>query len=808
MKNIYHSLKKVLVVALLMLLTTSFYAQETKTTFAPYWYLKASLGTSYGHTDLSRNDFLPDKDLDYLSFGGELGFGRQLTHIFGVNTKFYKGYLDGQLPLFANTKFETSLFDFTINGTVNLSNLISGYKDRKVSFHGLLGIGQTQFKAKSWFLGVPSDFGYSATSPGGGLGDRKVVLNVPIGFGLEYKINDKISANADVTLKWTDTDVLDAHPSAGSANDYYNYFSVGITYKLNIGSGIKKMVKNFGLITFKATPKVLEEKGNMVDVEITGTIPAKYFSKKAAIHLQPILKYAGGQTKLTPFTLKGENVIGDGTLIKNETGGKFTIKDTFKYTPAMNKSELVLVPIAYSAKKGTLDSKEDIINGTKNASIKEVKIADGIIYTSERIGKMGSIHGDHMYEKETIVTKKASVYFAKNLYNLNWKLKLNKAEKSKAALKELGDFVKRGWELKSIDVDGWASPEGEETFNENLSENRAKTTHKYELKNLKKMLKDKKLNLGFETIDEVKFNVNFHGQDWDGFTKSIKASNISDKNSIFNVITRAGSTLKKEEEIRNMIVIYPEIETEILPKLRRAEIAVNAYEPKKSDKEISALIKSDPSKLNIYEKLYAAHLAKSSEKLDIYKIIIKKHPKCWTSKNNAALIYMSNGEYKKAETLLNEAHKMYPKVPTIVNNLGILECNKGEYLKGEKYFMKAQDLGANVDYNLGVVEIHKGNYDKALKLFGNKTCDYNVALAQILTGNYAKAKNNLENAKGCEASNAYLMAVIGARTDNTSMLYKNLIKAVKAYPEFKKIAKEDREFIKYENTEDFKAIVK
>ncbi len=812
MKNIYHSMKKVFVVFLLMLISTSFYAQESKTTFSPYWYIKANLGTSWHHGDLSKNNFWPDSDLEFLSHGIELGFGRQLSNILGINTIFYRGFLDGQKPAF-NGKFETSLFDFTLNGTVNLSNLIFGVKDRKFSFHGMAGIGQVQWKAVSWVNNLPGVYyGYStspAANQGGGLNNRKVALIVPVGLGVEYELNDTWSLNADAKMKWADTDLLDGFSRAGSANDYYNLFSAGVTYKLGSSAGVSKMANNIANIDFKSTPEILEEKGNMVEVEITGKVPAKYFGKSAAMYVQPVLKYDGGETKLKPFTLKGENVVGDGIMIK-ESGGTFTIKDRFKYDPKMNKSELVLYPIAYSAKKGTLDTKEDILSGAKNTEVEAVKIADGVIYTSERIDKAMGELGPHMYKKEVIVTKKANIYFAKNLYNLNWKLKLNKAEESKKAAKELHEFMQNGWEIKSIDIDGWASPEGEETFNVNLSENRAKTAHKHGLKNLKKLLKDKELNLGFASVDEVKFNINFHGQDWDGFGKAIKASDITDKNSIYNVISRAGSALKKEQEIRNMIMIYPEIEKEILPPLRRAEIAVNAYKPRKTDKEIASLMKSDPSKLDVFEKLYAAHMAECDDKLDIYKQIIKAHPKCWVSKNNAAMILMmKHGKFEAAEKLLQEAHKMYPKVPTLIKNLGVLEVNRKNFAKGEKYLLKAKDLGANVDYYLGIVEIHKGNYNKAVSLFGNKENDYNVALAQIHVGQYAKAKHNLANAKkGCPACKAYLMAVIGARTNDAPMVYKNLIEAIKIAPDFKKVAAEDREFMKFAETADFQAIIK
>jgi hypothetical protein len=74
------------------------------------------------------------------------------------------------------------------------------------------------------------------------------------------------------------------------------------------------------------------------------------------------------------------------------------------------------------------------------------------------------------------------------------------------------------------------------------------------------------------------------------------------------------------------------------------------------------------------------------------------------------------------------------------------------------------------------------------------------------SGNNTAAITTLQCAPPTPQS-AYLLAVCGARTANTKMLYENLMKAV-ADPALKAEAKGDREFYNYANTEDFKNIVK
>jgi hypothetical protein len=133
-------------------------------------------------------------------------------------------------------------------------------------------------------------------------------------------------------------------------------------------------------------------------------------------------------------------------------------------------------------------------------------------------------------------------------------------------------------------------------------------------------------------------------------------------------------------------------------------------------------------------------------------------------------------------------------------------AKKRDYKKAEDQFKKAQQLGENENYNLGVLMIPKGDYVKANTLLATAKCTYNLGLAQLSSGNTSAAVTTLQCAPPTPQS-AYLLAICGARTANTKMLYENLIKAV-VDPALKAEAKGDREFYNYANTEDFKNIVK
>ena len=79
----------------------------------------------------------------------------------------------------------------------------------------------------------------------------------------------------------------------------------------------------------KPSPAVLTEKGDSVIVTIKGTFPEKYFCPKAAMYFEPAITYQGGQYPLKGINLMGEEVTGDGTMIKYKEGGSFTYTTHF-----------------------------------------------------------------------------------------------------------------------------------------------------------------------------------------------------------------------------------------------------------------------------------------------------------------------------------------------------------------------------------------------------------------------------------------------------------------------------------------------
>jgi len=774
MKKVFEKIGYLLLLVLVPAFLTAQEPEEKKThdPFDPYFYL-----TVHGGFSQTIRDFPSDLEVVAGNNGtGGVNFGRQFSPVVGLRLQ----------AIYAQV-IEDDLIDANLNLTLNLSNWFFKYKAKR-------------------FLTVYIFGG------GGMIVTPEVSPVVNAGAGLEMNVTEQLAFNLEYGLHVFDNTKVKVTKNNVTYPSYdFGYASLGLTYKFRGGNELKKMKECSGLVEFKVEPEVLVEKGEFVEVTIKGKFPEKYFGKKAAILFQPVLKYEGGETALKPITLKGEEVIGDGILIKNKEGGSFTYSDKIPYIPEMNASELVIEPIAYITKEKVYLNKDEIITKTKYVTLGERKLADGVIYTSNRIfaGDANFLIAPHGYEEEVIVSESAKIFFRVNISKINWYYPLNKEQAAIEALDKLWGFVQQNWKIKNIEINGYASPEGEESRNDNLSKERAENAKAFIIEKLKKLskMKDAKINYQ-DPANDIAFEVEYHGADWDGFMKMVEKSDMKDKNAILNVVRSAKTKDQKEEEIRNMIKIYPEIEDDFLKYLRRACITVNCFEPKRTKENIAELSTTYPDSLLVEELLYSATLAEDGKtRLMIFESVIKIYPDTWQAYNNAAVCYMRMGNYDKALALLEKAKDLAPNSEIIYNNTGILALFMNDFNSAKGNFEKAKSLGANTDYNDALLEIHNGNYENAIKLMNGKTCDYNLGLVQLVSDNYGDAEQTLKCAKNNKAEANYLLAIVGAKTDNSSMLYEYLAKAIKEDAGLKAEAATDREFIKYMNDPDFKALV-
>lgn len=549
--------------------------------------------------------------------------------------------------------------------------------------------------------------------------------------------------------------------------------------------------------SYTVEPETLENDGGKIAVKVEGTIEEKAFHKKAVVEFTPVLKYDGKEVELKSMTLKGEKAEGNGQVINTKEGGNFSYNTVIDYEPGMEEAVLVVEP-----------------NITKKGKVQEtaeVKLADGTIMTSqfvmhdenvwfasrENAAKLG-MNTDEYYELVTPISETATFYFLVNRSNVNYNLKLNKEMNVKDQLQALQDFIDQGWEVKNIEINAYASPEGEESFNEGLSEKRSESGMKILKKLYKNLLKDDEATVKVENPEEeYAISTRGLGEDWNGFIKAVEGSNLKDKNIVLNVVKSQTNPLKKEQEIRNMTLVYNEIADEILPPLRRVEIKVTCFEPKKTAEEIATLAVNNPSELSLKELIYAGTLTEDfNTKLQIYKSAVEMFPNDWKAQNNVAATYLSMFKAEEAAPYIEKANELSANNPMVVNNMGAVAAKAKDFDNAMSLYNKAKGLGVDVAYNVAIIDITKGKYSAAMKTLNAKDCNYNKALVQVLEENFDAASKTLKCGEESCMGN-YLMAVIAARTDNKATMAEYLAKAIKQNPKLAKKAAADREFVRF-----------
>ena len=600
---------------------------------------------------------------------------------------------------------------------------------------------------------------------------------------------------------------------------------LGVTILFS-GCGLKKMVKKQNTVTYSVSPNPLETHNGQMTMEIKGNYPAKYFHKKANVTVTPVIKTDDGTTlRLKPIALKGENASNEGQVINYKTGGSFSTTQTIDYKPAFVSCVLV--------------GEAEANLGNKNAKFAEIPLAEGTIATSERIFTKPNlaypkdafdgtnlIFANHDYTGKQIATATAMIYYEWNLDNLNMNLPLNKKAENKQALTDLFPFMEKYPTVESIQITGWASPEGELTRNQQLSGNRSNTAKSWFDKEYNDYITKKAKNTTIydnETFEplklsqkekiarlkqEFKFDLEDKGEDWDGFISAVSASSIKEKNEILNVIRSQADHAQRQQQIRNMIAIYNEIDKDILPNLRRAVIKINCTETK-TDEQISQLAVSNPNALNVNELLYAASLSNNLEtKTTIYQSIINLFPDDYRSYNDLACINASQGDTEEASKLLDKASSLAPNNGVVLNNIGVIALMNKDYDAAKTALEASQKAGVSQSYNLGIIDLKNGDYAAASSKMSGAKCTYNLALQQLLNKNYAAAKSTIDCIQNKGGEEYYLAAVIAARMNNANDVYSNLKQACQANATYKEQAKKDMEFKVFRIKPEFEAAVK
>ena len=520
---------------------------------------------------------------------------------------------------------------------------------------------------------------------------------------------------------------------------------------------------------FNVVPNPLETQAGTVPATINGHFPEKYMKKKAVVTVVPELRYANGTiVQGNTATFQGENILGNDQTISYKMGGNYTMKTNFAYV-GENKADMYLT---FKARLGN-----------KEVAVPEVKVADGIIATSE-------LYKRTMLTSQAAIAPDAYQRINKKKQEANIKFLIQQANLRKSELKNnsVQEFIKmlqqinndrEGLNLDNVEVSAYASPDGGFNINDKLANQRQKVSEQYVNQELKKI----KMN--------APVDAKYTAQDWDGFQELVKTSNIQDKDIILRVLSMYKDPQEREQQIKNISSAFRELADGILPQLRRARLTINYETIGRSDEQIMDQLKADATKLSIEEILYGAALQDDANaQEDIYKIATEIYPSDGRAYNNIATIEFAKGNYEAARQYLQKAQG----VEESKANLGLLALKNGDVATAEQLIASASNANGIAEI-LGNLNLAKGNYAQAEQNFADIYSN-SAALAQLMNKNYAAAATTLKYIKNPDAITSYLKALLNARMGNTADASEALREAIQKDPSLASYAANDLELIK------------
>ncbi len=531
-------------------------------------------------------------------------------------------------------------------------------------------------------------------------------------------------------------------------------------------------------------PSPLEVKGGSIDADITGTFPAKKFNKKGILTVTPVLKYAGQETLGEPVVYVGEKAKANGITVPYKAGGSYSQHFSCKYVPEMAQCELYL--------------RFEATVGKDALQIPDIKVADGVNATeqiaAEAASELAYLTPDK-FQRIIQDIQEADIKFL--IQQATLRASETKSDKLKALKDAIVDADSASRKsINKLEVSGYASPDGGLDLNEGLAEKRQAATQQF----LQKQLKKAKINT---TIDSQ-----VTAEDWEGFQALMENSNIKDKQLVLRVLSMYTDPEERETQIKNLAAVYSTIADEILPALRRSRLILTTDIIGRSDDEILAQYAADASVLSLEELLYAASLLNTdAEQIAVYDKAISLHPSDYRAYNNKGMLLLQANNAAEARRCFAKALEVAPNNPDVHYNAGLAAIAEGDLDKAGQHLGKAAGTSGDLASAMGTYHTLKGDYKTAAKSYG-KSASNAAAVQQILDENYTGARQTLSAVANPNATTSYLLAVVGARTNDRKAVYDNLKTAIAKDASLKAKAAQDVEFAKFASDANFAAIVK
>ena len=232
--------------------------------------------------------------------------------------------------------------------------------------------------------------------------------------------------------------------------------------------------------------------------------------------------------------------------------------------------------------------------------------------------------------------------------------------------------------ITSIELHGYASPDGNYYHNADLARNRIRALYLY--------LRD------MYNLPDGLYRNNTTPEDWEGAIAQARKSDLIKKDEVLSIMESEMHPDQKEAQLRlKTPADYRFLVDNVFPGLRRTEYTVNYDVRNFNLEEARKLINTRPQKLSLKEMYVVANSYErgSEEYKHAYDVAVAMFPNDETANVNAAYVALDGGDLGRAERYLKRAGN----TPQAENARGALEVLRGNFDKARPHFQKAADAG-------------------------------------------------------------------------------------------------------------------
>ena len=257
--------------------------------------------------------------------------------------------------------------------------------------------------------------------------------------------------------------------------------------------------------------------------------------------------------------------------------------------------------------------------------------------------------------------------------------------------------------VRSIEISGYASPEGSIANNKRLSEGRAGALANY-------------LSALFDYPKNM-YSIHYGGENWKGLADYLVASKMEDKEQLLTIINQGDVTGNDAAVNQTKAKLrdfdqgkpYQFLLKEVYPSLRKAVCKVDFEVKNFNAEEAKEILKTRPQNLSLNEMFMVANTyeAGSEEFSDVFETAVRLYPTNATANLNAANAALAREDLTTAARYLRT---IQPEdySPQYYNTWGIIVAKQGKLEEAAKWFAKAQE-GDLPEATTNTIELNKVN---------------------------------------------------------------------------------------------------